>query len=100
MPRPTKPSQGDRTGLRALLFPWFEKGVVRSLAANQNAPWLKGRGRIFEPGDSGLDFLTFYAPRSYPAFESLAIDITSERFAISEHPPQSQIHKKLEPHIP
>ena len=81
----------------ALLFPSFEKGVVRSLGANQNAPWVKWRGRILESDDSGFDF---YTPRSYPAIESLAIDITSERFTISEHPPQSQIHKKLEPHIP
>ena len=42
----------------------------------------------------------FACRRSYLAIESLASNITSERFTISEHPPQSQIHKKLEPHIP
>src|SRR6266581_6052429 len=36
---------------------------------------------------------------SYRALSHWPIDITSERF-ISEHPPQSQIHKKLEPHTP
>ncbi len=46
----------------------------------------------------GVRFL--HAALIPPAIESLAIDITSERFTISEHPPQSQIHKKLEPHIP
>jgi len=77
------------------LFPSFEKGV--SLAAKQNALRFKWRSRIFESDDSGFDFCM---PRSFLAIESLAIDITSERFTISEHPPQSQIHQKLEPHIP
>jgi hypothetical protein len=95
-----KTERGRQNWPCALLFPSFEKGVVRSLAANQNAPWVKWRGRIFESDDSGFDFLAFYTPHSYPAIESLATDITSERFTISEHPPQSQIHKKLEPHIP
>ncbi len=92
-----KTERGRQNGPCALLFPSFEKGVSPSLAANQNASWVKWRGRIFDSDDSGFDF---YSPRSYPAIESLAIDITSERFTISEHPPQSQIHKKLEPHIP
>ena len=93
-----KPSEGDRTELfLPLLFPSFEKGVFRSLAAKQNAPWVKWRGRIFESDDSGFDFCM---PRPYPAIGWLVTDITSERFTISEHPPQSQIHQKLEPHIP
>ena len=80
------------------LFPSFEKGVVRSLAAKQNASWVKGRGRIFESDDSGFDFCM---PPLVPGNRVIgASDITSERFIILEHPPQSQIHKKLEPHIP
>src|SRR5215472_2745308 len=69
---------------------FVRKRVVRSLAANQNAPWVKWRGRIFESEQSDSIFAS-------PAIESLVIDITSERFTTLEHPPQSQIHKKLEP---
>jgi len=72
------------------LFPSFEKGVVRSLAAKQNASWVKWRGRIFESDDSEFDFLH---AALIPAIESLASNITSERHNFGASAPEPNPQK-------
>jgi hypothetical protein len=91
-----KTKRGRQNCPCAFLFPSFEKGVPRSLAANQNASWVKWRSRI--SSETTLNSIFCSSP-SYPAVESLARHNLGT-FLILEHPPQSQIHKKLEPHIP
>jgi hypothetical protein len=72
------------------LFPSFEKGVVRSLAAKQNASWVKWRSRIFESDDSAFDFLP---AALIHGIESLAIDITSERHNFGASAPEPNPQK-------
>src|SRR2546423_10440643 len=89
-----KTERGRQNWPCAFLFPSFEKGVPRSLAANQNAPWVKWRSRIL----SDPTLVRLFSRDAHTGPLSHQPDITSERLPISEHPPQGQIRKKLEPH--
>jgi hypothetical protein len=64
---------------------------------NKTRPGSKGRGRIFDSDNLSSILHSELIPGNRVIG---AIDITSERLLILEHPPQSQIRKKLEPHIP
>jgi len=74
-----KTGEGDRTGHRALLFPSFKMGVVRSLPTSSKCVIGQMGSSNFRSSGPG----TTFSRAGLFAGRLMAADITSERFGVS-----------------